>query len=110
MVRRKRPNKRQRAAIARQKANANGNATPNKLIAQYERERKSTALSSEVERLTNEIDRLKLLIEKGGKGEKMKVKTILTDKPNIRTSLAKKKGKMRSWVSVYQGGSTGLKK
>lgn len=105
----KRPNKRQRsinAAIARQSVNAN----PNTLIAQYEREIKSTALSSEVARLTNEIARLKVLIEQGGKKEKLKAKTILTDRPKIESSLSKKKGKMRSWVSVYQGGSTGLKK
>ena len=86
------------------------NASPNKLIAQYEREIKSTALSSEVERLSAEITRLKSLIEEGSKKDKQKVKSILMEKPKIGTSLSKKKGKMRSWVSVYEGGSTGLKK
>ena len=67
-------------------------------------------MASEVERLTAEIARLKAMIKTADKKKKLKAPSVMLDKPNIGTRLTKKKGKMRSWVSVYEGGATGLKK
>ena len=105
-----RPNKRTRIARARTNQNKRVDTSLNKLISQYERELKSTQFASETERLTNEIARLRKLIETRRDKKKLKATSIISERPNIGTSLTKKKGKMRSWVSVYQGGATGLKK
>jgi len=78
MARRKRPNSRQRKAIQKHKDSIG----VHKLIAQYERELKSTAIKAEANRLCAEIERLKKVIESGSKSEKLKAKTILSDKPN----------------------------
>jgi hypothetical protein len=99
-------NKRQRRAMRRRTENS----SVHKLIVQYEREIKSTAFSSEKDRLTIEIERLKTLIETNDKKSKLKATSVLPEKPRIRTSLGKKKVTKNGWTSVYQGGSTGLKK
>ena len=105
-----RPNKRTRKARARAKKNEKVNFSLHKLISQYERELKTTQYVSETERLTKEIARLRKLIETRRDKKKVKEVSILMERPNIGTSLTKKKGKMRSWVSVFEGGATGLKK
>lgn len=103
---RPRRNKRQRRAQRK----ANENAGIGKLISQYERELKSTHYESEARRLTAEINRLRDLADTGNAKQKKKAKSVLQPKPDIPTSLVKKKGRSGDWVPVYQGGSTGLKR
>lgn len=106
MVKRTRPNKRQRRTIRKHIDSIN----VHKLIAQYEREIKSTPLASEIDKLNKEILRLKQLIENGSRKEKHKARSVLQSKPNIASSITTKKEKSTNWVKVYQGGATGLKR
>lgn len=106
MAKRARPNSRTRKARQRHR----DSVSVHKLIGQYERELKSNAIKAEADRLFAEIERLKKVIESGSKSEKLKAKSILPDRPNIGSSLKRKKGKAGEWVNVYQGGAPGLKK